>query len=124
MLQETDQIQSYQKLGRTAAGALAEPGGDLLVGVGALTAGPLRHQLLKGGTVPRDRWIESGIVHRPHIDDGSHLGRGLTQHRPGTLLLIRDPLHAPRAPRGTLDGTVVIDAAATGSKTVATHEEP
>jgi hypothetical protein len=35
--------------------------------------------------------------------------------------LMRDPLHAPRAPRGTRDGTVVIDAAAPGSKTVATH---
>ena len=52
--------QAYQQLGRTAAGALAESGGDLLGGVGPLTAGPLGHQLLQGGTVPRERWLEGG----------------------------------------------------------------
>ena len=53
MFQETDQVQTDQKLRGTPAGALPEPGGDLLIGVGPLTAGPLGRQLLKGVSLSR-----------------------------------------------------------------------
>src|SRR6516165_6376188 len=74
MLQETDQIQAHEKLRGTAAGAFSQPGGHLLKGVGPLTSAACGHQLLKGGTVAWDGWIQPGVIRRPHVDHGSHLG--------------------------------------------------
>jgi hypothetical protein len=124
MLQATDQGQAAQKLCGTPAGAFAEPGGALLVRVGPLTAGPLGHALLTGGTVARDRRREPGSVHRPHRDHGSHLGLGLTPPVLGTLLRLGHPLETPAAPRRPLHRTVRVHATPTGPTAVAAHGEP
>lgn len=120
MLQETDQIQAHEELRGAPAGALTEPGGDFLVGVGPLTARPPAHEFLKGG----NRWIEPRIIHRAHIDDRPHLGLRLTQHLARTLLPIGDPLETPGTPGRALHGTVIVNAPAAGPKAVAAHGEP
>jgi hypothetical protein len=107
VLQETDQIQAHQKLGGAPTGTFPKPGGDLCERVGSLTAGPLGHQLCKGGTVSWNGRIEPGIIRRPHRDDGAHLGVWLAQNLSGTLVHMRDPLSLARTVGGPFHRTVM-----------------
>jgi hypothetical protein len=91
MLQETDQRQAHQELSGTAAGAFSESGDDLFERVGPLTPAACSHQLLKGGTIPRDGRIEPGISCGSHIDHGAHLGVRLAQDLSGTFFYMRPP---------------------------------
>ena len=124
MLQKTYESQADQKLGRAAAWSLAKARGDLLERVGALTAAPGRHACLQSGAVSGERWIQPGIIQRSHLDDGSHLGLGLTEDLSGPRLHMGEPRHLPTPARRPRHRTVRVEAPPPGPQAGAAHGEP
>jgi hypothetical protein len=124
MFQEADHRETHEKVDGAAAGSLAESGGHLLEGVGALAARAPGHEGFERPALPWDGRREPGMIVGAHIDHRSHLGVGLTEDLPGAGCLMGDPVHVPGVVRRTLDGTVGREASALRVMAVTAHGQP